>query len=229
MFPSCYVARSPATTVARGRYRVDRAGGSARLVRDAPLNKKSHGAIGMSVIPTAWRRVLCLGVIVGTLSACGGGGGGGSDPAPSSSGAAATGLWEGTFASSDGTSRGFGLVIWRPTAGSPASSLAAGSNGRFVLGTGDTPAEHVQRDRHGVRAGGRGATAERPIQRSAEGLERNGRRAHLTHRHILGRRRIRVVRADLSGHHVARRLAAGRRGRLLPVIRCSLATSAPPR
>jgi len=91
----------------------------------------------VTIIPSAWRRVLCLGVMLGTLSACGGhGGDGGSDPGPSSS-PPTTGLWRGTFASSDGTSRGFGLVV-APDGRFAGIIDSTGLNGRFVLGTADT-------------------------------------------------------------------------------------------
>jgi len=91
----------------------------------------------VKIIRSPWRRVLCLGVVIGTLSACGGGGGG-SNPAPSPSpGAGATGLWQGTFASSDGTSRGFGMLI-APDGRFAGIIDSTGLNGRFVLGTGNT-------------------------------------------------------------------------------------------
>lgn len=138
MVPSCYVTRSSAATVANGRLLVDRAGGRARLVPDAPLNKKLHGLSRMRTAPTAWRRVLCLGSIVGAVSACGGGGGdGGNSPLSSSPDANAAGLWEGNFTSSDGTTRGFGMVI-APDGRFAGTIDSTGSNGRLVLGTGST-------------------------------------------------------------------------------------------
>jgi hypothetical protein len=136
MVPSCYVTRWSASTVANGRLVVDRAGGKARLVPDASLNKKEHGSTPMRTAPSAWRRVLCLGLAVSALSACGGGGGG--DPPPSaSSDAGATGLWEGLFTSSDGTKRGFGMLV-APDGRLAGTIDSTGSNGRLVLGTGNT-------------------------------------------------------------------------------------------
>lgn len=92
----------------------------------------------MNAFATASRRPLCLGILVAMLSACGGGGGGGGNPPPNPSpDANATGLWEGTFTSSDGTSRGFGLVI-APDGRFAGTIDSTGSNGRLLLGTGNT-------------------------------------------------------------------------------------------
>lgn len=89
----------------------------------------------MRTVFSAWRRLLCLGAAVGALSACGGGG----DDPPSSLSAdtTATGLWQGTFTSSDGTSRGFGMLI-APDGRFAGTIDSTGSNGRLVLGTGNT-------------------------------------------------------------------------------------------
>ena len=138
MVPGCYVTRCFAATVVDGRLVVDRAGGEARLVPDAPLNKKTHGSIKVRTVPGTWQRLLCLGTAVGALTACGGGGGGGSSPPPSPSGDAnATGLWEGKFNSSDGTTRGFGMLV-APDGRFAGTVDSTGSNGRLVLGTGNT-------------------------------------------------------------------------------------------
>ena len=139
MVPICYVTRSSTVTVANGRLVVDRAGGRARLVPDAPLNKKRHGTTDVRTVPRTWRRLLCLGAGVCMLSACGGGGGGGggggASPSPSAD-ANATGLWEGTFTPSNGTSRGFGMLI-APDGRFAGTIDSTGLNGRLVLGTGN--------------------------------------------------------------------------------------------
>ena len=85
--------------------------------------------------PGAWRRLL-LGVAVGALSACGGGGGD-NPPSSLSADATATGLWQGTFTSSDGTSRGFGMLI-APDGRLAGTIDSTGLNGRLILGTGNT-------------------------------------------------------------------------------------------
>jgi hypothetical protein len=105
-------------------------------VPDASLNKKPHGPIDVRTVPGGWLRLLCLGLAVGALSACGGGGG--DSPVTSPSGdASATGLWEGPFTSSDGTTRGFGMLI-APDGRFAGTIDSTGSNGRLVLGTGNT-------------------------------------------------------------------------------------------
>jgi hypothetical protein len=94
----------------------------------------------MRTVPSPWQRLLCLGLAVGALSACGGGGGGGGgdNPPPSLSGdASATGLWQGQFVSSDGTMRGFGMLV-APDGRFAGTIDSTGSNGRLVLGTGGT-------------------------------------------------------------------------------------------
>jgi hypothetical protein len=80
---------------------------------------------------------LCLGAAVGALSACGGGGGGDNPPPSVSGDANATGLWEGLFTSSDGTTRGFGMLV-APDGRLAGTIDSTGSNGRLVLGTGNT-------------------------------------------------------------------------------------------
>jgi len=93
----------------------------------------------MRTVRRAWRRLVCLGAVVGALSACGGGGdGGGDNPPPSVSGDAnATGLWQGTFTSTAGTTRGFSMLI-APDGRFAGTIESTGSNGRLVLGTGST-------------------------------------------------------------------------------------------
>jgi hypothetical protein len=90
----------------------------------------------MRTVLGAWRRLLCLGVALGALSGCGGGGGGNPVPNPSLD-ANAAGLWEGSFASNDGTTRGFGMVI-APDGRFAGTIDSTGSNGRLVLGTGNS-------------------------------------------------------------------------------------------
>jgi hypothetical protein len=107
-------------------------------VPDAPLNKKPYGSIEMRTVFSAWRRLLCLGAAVGALNACGGGGGGGDNPPLSPSGDAnATGLWQGPFASSDGSTRGFNMLV-APDGRFAGTIDSTGGNGRLVLGTGNT-------------------------------------------------------------------------------------------
>ena len=105
---------------------------------DAPLNKKLQGSIAVRTVCRAWRRLLCIGAAVGALTACGVGGEGHGNPPPSPPGEAnATGLWEGKFNSSDGTSRGFGMLI-APDGRFAGTVDSTGSNGRLILGTGNT-------------------------------------------------------------------------------------------
>jgi hypothetical protein len=85
-----------------------------------------------------WWRLLCLGIAASALSACGGGGGSGNTPAPSPTGDAnAAGLWQGQFASSDGTTRGFNMIV-APDGRFAGTIDSTGSNGRLILGTGNT-------------------------------------------------------------------------------------------
>jgi hypothetical protein len=78
-----------------------------------------------------------LGTAVGALSACGGGGGGDGPPAGASGDATATGLWQGPFLSGDGTTRGFTMLV-APDGRFAGTIESTGSNGRLVLGTGNT-------------------------------------------------------------------------------------------
>jgi hypothetical protein len=92
----------------------------------------------MRTVLGAWRRLLCLGVALGALSACGGGGGGGDNAQPSLSGdASATGRWQGSFKSSDGTTRGFSMLV-APDGRFAGTVDSTGLNGRLVLGMGNT-------------------------------------------------------------------------------------------
>src|SRR4051794_21208622 len=115
VFPSCYVVRSPTATVVNGRLVVDRAGGKARLVRDAPLNKKVNATTHMITATRTWRRALCVVLASAAISACGGGGGGGGSSAPpplSFSDASFAGLWQGPLTSTGGTTqRVFSLIL----------------------------------------------------------------------------------------------------------------------
>jgi hypothetical protein len=91
-----------------------------------------------TAVPGPWRRWLLLGALAGALCACGGGGGGGGNPpASTSADANAAGLWEGDFMSSDGTKRGFGMLI-APDGRFAGTIGSTGSNGRLLLGMGST-------------------------------------------------------------------------------------------
>jgi hypothetical protein len=83
-----------------------------------------------------WRRLVCLAVAGAALSACGGGGNDGPQAAATTF-TNATGLWQGTFASSDGTTRGFRMLI-APDGRFAGAVDSTGLNGRLVLGTGIT-------------------------------------------------------------------------------------------
>jgi hypothetical protein len=79
---------------------------------------------------------LCLGLVLTALGGCDGGGG--SNSPPSASGDAnPAGVWQGTFASDDGTRRGFD-VIMAPDGQFVGIIASTGINGRFVIGSADT-------------------------------------------------------------------------------------------
>jgi len=88
----------------------------------------------------AWRRHFCLGLALAALGGCGGSGGGGGGPGsqPNASGDAdPTGLWQGTFTAEDGKWRAFGAIV-APDGQFVGVVASSGTNGRFVIGTGDT-------------------------------------------------------------------------------------------
>jgi hypothetical protein len=91
----------------------------------------------MSPAPQGWRRLVCLALVGTALSACGGGGGSDGPQAAGKNFANATGFWQGSFASSDGTTRGFRMLI-APDGRFAGSVDSTGLNGRIVLGTGMT-------------------------------------------------------------------------------------------
>jgi hypothetical protein len=84
----------------------------------------------------ASRRLLSLGVALTALQGCDGHGGGGSQVSPSGD-ASPAGLWQGSFTADDGTTRGF-TVIAAPDGLFVGVIASSGTNGRFVIGTGDT-------------------------------------------------------------------------------------------
>jgi len=86
----------------------------------------------------ASRPLLSLGVALTALQGCSGHGGGGSDVQASASGDAnPAGVWQGSFTADDGTTRGFS-VIAAPDGLFAGVVASSGTNGRFVIGTGDT-------------------------------------------------------------------------------------------
>jgi hypothetical protein len=83
----------------------------------------------------AFRRGLCLGFAMTVLEGCGGGGS--SAPPPPAGDADPAGVWQGTFISSDGTRRGFD-VIMAPDGDFVGIIASSGLNGRLLIGTADT-------------------------------------------------------------------------------------------
>jgi hypothetical protein len=92
----------------------------------------------MSTTLDVLRPPLALCVMLIALQGCDGHGGGGSAPQASPSGDAnPAGLWQGGFTAADGTTRGF-TVIAAPDGLFVGVIASSGTNGRFVIGTGDT-------------------------------------------------------------------------------------------
>ena len=85
----------------------------------------------------AFCRFLLVGVAVGVLTACGGASTGGSRAPNPTGDVDAAGLWQGTFTSDDGASRGFGVIV-APDGRFAGIVASSGTNGRLVIGTGDT-------------------------------------------------------------------------------------------
>jgi hypothetical protein len=80
---------------------------------------------------------LLIAVAPGALAACGGGGGSGSSAMGAFGDADDAGLWQGTFSSTDGTERAFGMIV-APNGQFAGIIASSGVNGRLVIGTHDT-------------------------------------------------------------------------------------------
>jgi len=89
----------------------------------------------MSVTLNAPRRCLYLGAALIALQGCGGHGGG-SGSTGTSGDQSPAGVWQGSFTTDDGTTRGFSVVM-APDGLFVGVIASNGINGRFVIGTGD--------------------------------------------------------------------------------------------
>jgi hypothetical protein len=89
----------------------------------------------MMTVPRRW---ICLLAAAAALTGCGGGGDPSNRTPSNVAGAAsATGLWQGTFSPSDGTARGFSLLI-APDGRFAGVVDSTSLNGRLLLGTATT-------------------------------------------------------------------------------------------